>query len=249
MQVRVVHHIEIHQPDSSDSRRRQIHPQRSAQAARAHQQHARVLQLELPVHADFRHNQMPAVTQNLFVRQRCRVRRNRHRHRRFFHRTSARDARHNGHRIFAAHRRRALFQIADVLVIHVNVDVAAQRSGVAIKLLMQIGVARRSGSAALRRRSRPQPPLRSASPCIGASGVGIRILGMSFLPFLPGSARRSVESCWRGETRRLSRTARRTNTTGRNSSSRSRKNTRRNPDANGRCRSDPSRASRASRSA
>ena len=70
LQVGEIHHVEIHQADAADARRRQIQPERRAQAARADQQHLGLLQLQLAFHADFRHDQMAAVAQNLVFGQR-----------------------------------------------------------------------------------------------------------------------------------------------------------------------------------
>jgi len=47
---------------------RQGTAKRSAKSAGTDEQHLGVLQLELPLHADFRHDEMAAVTQNFFVR-------------------------------------------------------------------------------------------------------------------------------------------------------------------------------------
>ena len=60
-------------PDLADARSRQVKPQRRAQATGPDQQDPRAFQLELALHANFRHDQVPAITQNLFVGQaRCR---------------------------------------------------------------------------------------------------------------------------------------------------------------------------------
>ena len=67
-------------PDAPDAGGCQIHAQRRAQAARADQQHVRVLQLELPFHADFGHDQVPRVAQDFVVRKRRQRRRRNSRH-------------------------------------------------------------------------------------------------------------------------------------------------------------------------
>src|SRR5205823_3326674 len=44
-----------------------IQTERSAEPARTNEQHLGVFELELPLHADFRHDKMAAVAQNFFV--------------------------------------------------------------------------------------------------------------------------------------------------------------------------------------
>ena len=51
------------------ARRRQIQAQRRAQASRADHQHAGALELELPLHPHFGHDQVPAVALDLFLRK------------------------------------------------------------------------------------------------------------------------------------------------------------------------------------
>ena len=60
----------------ADARRGEIERRRRAEPAGADAEHARGLQLALPLDADLRHDQMPAVALNFVVRQlRQRVRR------------------------------------------------------------------------------------------------------------------------------------------------------------------------------
>ena len=70
LQVGEIDDVEIHQPDAPDAGRGQIQAQRRAQAAGADQQHFGVLQLELPFHADFGHDQVAAVAQDFVLRKR-----------------------------------------------------------------------------------------------------------------------------------------------------------------------------------
>ena len=65
LQVAEIHDVEIDDADAADAGRRQIHRGRRAEAARADAQHAARLQLALPVHADLRHDQVPAVALDL----------------------------------------------------------------------------------------------------------------------------------------------------------------------------------------
>src|SRR5262249_41238097 len=69
LQVSYIHNVEIDQAQLSDARRRQIETERRSQPAGADQQHLCLLQLELPFHADFGHDEVPAIAQHFLVRQ------------------------------------------------------------------------------------------------------------------------------------------------------------------------------------
>ncbi len=70
LQIGVVDHVVVDQAQAADAGRGQIHRQRRAKAARADEQHRRRLQLLLPAHTHFGHDQMAAVALDLLVRQR-----------------------------------------------------------------------------------------------------------------------------------------------------------------------------------
>jgi hypothetical protein len=67
LQVAGVHHVVIHQANTTHPRGGQVHGQRRAQPACADEQDARRLQLLLPGHADLGHDQVPAVAAHLLV--------------------------------------------------------------------------------------------------------------------------------------------------------------------------------------
>jgi hypothetical protein len=71
LEIRDVHHVEVHEPERADARRRQVEGQWRAKAARTDQENASCLELSLTVDADVRKNEVPAVTQHLFIAQ-CR---------------------------------------------------------------------------------------------------------------------------------------------------------------------------------
>ena len=71
LQVGVIHHVVVHQPDAPHPGCRQVKGYRRAQPARADHQHRRRQQLALPFQPHFRHQQVARVAQNFFVRQ-CR---------------------------------------------------------------------------------------------------------------------------------------------------------------------------------
>src|SRR5215472_16478603 len=69
LEIREVDDVEIDQAEFADTCRGKIKAQRRAQPASANEKNFGVFQLELPVHADFRHDEMAAVAQNLFLRK------------------------------------------------------------------------------------------------------------------------------------------------------------------------------------
>ena len=66
LQVARVHHVEVHQAQRADARRRQIERQRRTQPAGAHAQHLRRLQLLLALHAHFGQDQVARIARDLF---------------------------------------------------------------------------------------------------------------------------------------------------------------------------------------
>ena len=112
------------------------------------------LQLALPLHADLRHDQVAAVALDLVVRQRRQL---------GFSRRRSADPRTDGMMLTVSPAFTGvcvLLQVADVLVVQVDVDEAAQLALVVVEVLLQVGVLASSGSRAARRPSR-----RSPRPC------------------------------------------------------------------------------------
>src|SRR5437016_3011522 len=73
LEIGEVDYVKVNQPEFSDARGGKIQTKWRAESSSADEQHLGVLQLQLPLHADFRHDEMAAVTQNLFVgKARCR---------------------------------------------------------------------------------------------------------------------------------------------------------------------------------
>ena len=69
LQVGVIDHVVVDQAEPAHACGGQIHRQRRSQPARADQQHAGSLQLLLPAHAHFGHDQVAAVALHFFMRQ------------------------------------------------------------------------------------------------------------------------------------------------------------------------------------
>ncbi len=67
LQIGDINDIKVHKAEPANARCRKVQTQRRAQAAGPNQQHFGILELQLTFHADFGHDQVTAVTQNLFV--------------------------------------------------------------------------------------------------------------------------------------------------------------------------------------
>ncbi len=61
LQVAEIDHVEIDQADAANPCGGEVQPERRAESAGADEQHAGRLEPFLPVHADFGHDEMPAV--------------------------------------------------------------------------------------------------------------------------------------------------------------------------------------------
>src|SRR6266481_4926159 len=73
LESREVYHVKVNQTEFADASGGKIQTEWRAEAASADEQHLGILQFELPLHANFRHDEVAAVAQNLFVgKARCR---------------------------------------------------------------------------------------------------------------------------------------------------------------------------------
>ena len=71
LEIREIHNIEINQTELAHARGRKIQAQRRTEPSRADEQNLGVFQFELPVHPDFRHDEMAAIAQNLLFGKTC----------------------------------------------------------------------------------------------------------------------------------------------------------------------------------
>src|SRR6266513_1822995 len=69
LEIGEVDDIKVYQPEFAHARGRKVQAKWCAEPARADEQYLGVLQLELPLHANFRHDEVPAVAKNFFVRK------------------------------------------------------------------------------------------------------------------------------------------------------------------------------------
>ncbi len=111
------------------------------------QQHLRGFQLALPVNANLRHDQMPAVALHFVVGQL-----GAHAAQAIFSPTvghyirrwrATSNRRDDAHGIAGGDRRRFFLQIPDVIVVHVDIDEAAQLALLVVQVRLEAGVPRR----------------------------------------------------------------------------------------------------------
>ena len=131
----------------------------------------------LPVHADFRQDQVPAVAPD-FVAATAAAVRSALDWRRSLRPAGdvarpAGDRRDDAHRVARLERRLILLQIADVFVVDVDVDEAAQPAFVVEQMLLQPAEAAREIAEQLADGSRRRARRRRACRCNGRSGVGM----------------------------------------------------------------------------
>ena len=152
LEIGVIDDVEINDPEPPYACRGQIKPQRRAQPARADHEHLGFGQLELPVHAHFGHDQMAAVALNFLlgkcapsVRNSGRAGNDRHdgspSDPLYFR--AAGDRGHNADRIAVFGGRVFLLQVANILVVEVDIHETANAAVVSVKVLAQIGVGSR----------------------------------------------------------------------------------------------------------
>ena len=157
LQVAEVDDVEIDDADAADAGRGEIQRRRRAEAARADAEHAARLQLPLPFHADLRHDQMPAVALDFVVGAELiglqsdlttvsslRI-------------GAARHRRNDADRVARLHRRLLFLQIADVLVVQIDVDEAPQLALLVVEVLASARRTASSGWRAARRWSCRRP--------------------------------------------------------------------------------------------
>src|SRR6476660_260415 len=131
MQVTGVDGVKINQPERADAGRGEIHRRRRTQPSRADAEHASRFQLALTVEPDLRHDQMPAVSLHLLAREFGRIDR------------GARSSRNRGDyadRVAGGERRLFAIEVANVFVVHVDVDETAEAAVLVVKMPSKIAI-------------------------------------------------------------------------------------------------------------
>ena len=121
--------------DPADARGGEVHPDGRTESARTDHQHARGFESSLTRHADLGHDQVTAVTQDLFVRQlRQSLSDVRLDH------GASRYRRHDHDRVAVFHGRFRSGGVADVFVVEVDVDEVTQHVLIVKEMASQCGV-------------------------------------------------------------------------------------------------------------
>ena len=132
VEVARVDGVEVDDAELADARRGEIHGGRRPEPAGADADHAPRLELALPVHPDFRHDEVPAVALDFLARQLRRLVHGRIR--------PARHRRDDADGVARLERRLLAIEMADVLVVDVHVHEAAQLAVVVVQVAAEIAV-------------------------------------------------------------------------------------------------------------
>ncbi len=117
LEVGEIDHVEVDNADFSDAGGRQVQAERRSEPSGSDQKNLRVLELDLPFHADLRHDQVARVAQDFVFRKRG--------HRNFLgHDRAAGDAGNDRKRVGRGNRRLIFLEITNVFIVQVDVDEA-----------------------------------------------------------------------------------------------------------------------------
>jgi len=134
LQIAHVDDVEVDEAERADAGRREVERSRRSQSAGADAQHLRGFELSLARVPDLRHDQMPAVSPHLVVRERGRLGwRDRLRQ-------AAGDRRHDAERVTRRYARVLALELPDVFVVHVDVDEGPQPSVLTKQVRAKLGV-------------------------------------------------------------------------------------------------------------
>ena len=134
LQVAEIDGVEVDQPQLPDAGGRKIEAQRSPQAPGPHQQDAGGLQLLLALHADFGHDEVPAVALDLIPAEVQAFR-----SRLDGRKVAAGDGGHDAHHVTFLHRGPVFLQIADILVVDIDVDEVADLPLLVQQVWLELG--------------------------------------------------------------------------------------------------------------
>src|SRR4029077_829607 len=159
LEIGVIDDVEIDDAQAAHAGGAKVKSRGRAEPARADHKHLGLGQLELPLHANFGHDQMAAIALNLLLRK-CapgfgnggRAGDDRHvillwssldSQSYELDSYAAGDRRHNADRIAVLGRRVFLLQVANILVIEVDIHEAANAAVIGVKVLAEIRVSSR----------------------------------------------------------------------------------------------------------
>src|SRR3989475_10217085 len=130
LQVRLVDHVEVDDPETADAGGAEVLGERHAEPPGADDQGGRLLEFQLPRHADFGQDQMPGIAFDFRRHEDVFALRPEPIHQR---KRTARDARDDRNRVSFLQGGRILLEIADVLLVDVDVHEIPQSAVVRIE--------------------------------------------------------------------------------------------------------------------
>src|SRR5437899_4511857 len=131
LEIRLVDHVEVDDPEAANPRRAQILRERDPEAARADDQGGRLFELQLSRHPDLREDQVPRVPLDFRGREDILPLRHEAVHQ---GEGTSRDARDDRDRVALVQRRRVLPEVADVFFVHVHVHKVPEVAVVGVEM-------------------------------------------------------------------------------------------------------------------
>src|SRR3989475_1685183 len=135
LEVRLVDHVEVDEPETADAGGAQVLRERDSEPARANDQSGRLLEPQLPRHPDFGEDQVARVPLDFGRHQDVFALRSEPVHQ---GERTARDAWDNRNRVTGLQRRRILLQIADVFFVHVDVHEISELPVLCVQMTLEL---------------------------------------------------------------------------------------------------------------
>ncbi len=135
LEVRLVDHVEIDDPETADAGGAQVLRERDSEPARANDESRRLLEPQLPGHSDFGEDQVSRVPLDFGRHQDIFALRSESVHQ---GERSAGDAWDNRNRVTRLEIRRILLQITDVLFVHVDVHEISQPPIICVQVTSEL---------------------------------------------------------------------------------------------------------------
>src|SRR5213594_3200252 len=131
LQVRLVDHVEVDDPETADAGGAEVLRERHAESPGADDEGGRLLELQLPRHADFGQDQVSGIALDFRRHEHVFALRSQPIHQR---KRTARDARDDRDRVAFLQGGRILLEVADVLLVDVDVHEVSQSAGVRVQM-------------------------------------------------------------------------------------------------------------------
>src|SRR5213594_1134992 len=131
LQVRLVNHVEVDDPETADAGGAKVLGERHAESPGADDEGGRLLELQLPRHADLGQDQGPGIALDFRRHEHVFALRSQPIHQR---KRTARDARDDRNRVAFLQGGRILLEVADVLLVDVDVHEVSQSTVVRVQM-------------------------------------------------------------------------------------------------------------------